>query len=56
MTFCQRVDSKINLLYKDSMHILSLDEVDNNAYVKPEYIACKEMNTMAAGAFNACRC
>ncbi len=36
-----RVDSAIDLLYKDSMHIL--DEVDNNAYVKPEYIACKEI-------------
>jgi hypothetical protein len=48
--FFPHVDSKIDLLYKDSMHIL--DEVDSNAYFKPEYIARKEMNVMAAGAFD----
>jgi hypothetical protein len=36
-TFHSHVDSKIDLLYKDSIHIL--DEVNNNAYVK--YIALK---------------
>jgi hypothetical protein len=41
----------MDLLYKYSIHIL--DEVDNNAYVKPEYIARTEMNVMATGAFYA---